>query len=54
MGVKKAGGVTLMCTIRKAQRRVASGSTLTLVTTFTPKGGAAVSSTRTVTLGKLR
>lgn len=54
MGVKKAGGVTLMCTIRKAQRRVASGSTLTLVTTFTPKGGAAVSSTRTVTLRKLR
>ena len=54
LSVKEARGVTLTCTIGKAQRRAASGSTLTLITTFAPKGSAAVSSTRTVTLGKLR
>ena len=51
---KRAGTVTIACDMSKAKRRAASGGTLTLVTTFTPVGGAALSATRTVTLTKVR
>jgi hypothetical protein len=51
---KRAGTVTIACNMPKAKRRAASGGTLTLVTTFTPVGGAALSATRTVTLAKVR
>ena len=51
---KRAGTVTIACDMSKAKRRAASGGTLTLVTTFTPVGGAVLSATRTVTLAKVR
>lgn len=48
--VRRAGPVKLVCTLRSDLRASSAGSKLTLVTTFTPTGGTAVSSKRTITL----